>query len=681
MSVKGKSVASPDPWPAWMAWLPAGLGLLAAVVYLGTTGSRLGGADSAELIGASVNLGVAHPPGYPLWVTLSWLFARLLPAANVVFVYNLFSTGCFLAALVCLHRGLARLGLHPLAVFTLGVCYVLSPLNLRWLTVAEVFGLHLLLAAAGVLVSCRLLTGSALLPGAWWLGLVAGLGAANHHSLAFLVPGFLAAWLAAWRRQPERRLLLPAGGLFAGGLAVGLAFYLQPVLASLQPGGPVSCLGLAVHSAADLADLFLRRLYGTFQLASQGDASLAAWFWPRLYLLEGLASGQGLTPAAGLLAVVFPAAALWRRRAVDLVVALWLAGVFIFMAMVNAPATELVRQEIIPRMYLMPNLVAAIAALLALDTGFAALTRRDPRLPALVAVALLGLWAASWQGRETLGRQGLDVELQHGRDALMSCAPQGVLFLATDSEAFAVCFLQQVEGMRSDVLPVIWPMARSGPYRDRVAVRLRARLAAVGGEELVASLPAAMSTAALVAALVQAGVPVHTLGEPLPVPEAFSEDSGLAPVATGICLRWLPISEIPTRGAMLQANAGHLAGYLAWLRLTDLAAAGPTDSSILQQYLRRLRYLRREQGLHPELVLGGDLFRDLCLFLAAQDPADVLSDYYLGLSFFRHRRDASRAAWHLGRFLEAAPHSESFRALREHAQAIMSQLAPLPAAD
>src|ERR1700691_3272304 len=55
--------------------------------------------DSPVTITACVTLGIAHPPGYPLFTLIGYLFSRL-PLAYYPFRVNLFSA--FLAALVCL---------------------------------------------------------------------------------------------------------------------------------------------------------------------------------------------------------------------------------------------------------------------------------------------------------------------------------------------------------------------------------------------------------------------------------------------------------------------------------------------------------------------------------------------------------------------------------------------------
>ena len=72
--------------------------LVALVVYSWTLAPAVTLTDSGELIVAAYGLGVAHPPGFPLWIMLAHL-ASLVPIGNVAVRIN-FSSAVF-AALAC----------------------------------------------------------------------------------------------------------------------------------------------------------------------------------------------------------------------------------------------------------------------------------------------------------------------------------------------------------------------------------------------------------------------------------------------------------------------------------------------------------------------------------------------------------------------------------------------------
>ena len=72
--------------------------VVALLLYTVTLAPTVTLVDSGELIVAAQGLGVAHPPGFPLWVMLAHL-ASLLPFGNVAVRIN-FSSALF-AALAC----------------------------------------------------------------------------------------------------------------------------------------------------------------------------------------------------------------------------------------------------------------------------------------------------------------------------------------------------------------------------------------------------------------------------------------------------------------------------------------------------------------------------------------------------------------------------------------------------
>ena len=92
-------------------WAFAALTALAAfLVYARTACRTVYVGDSGELAAAVHTLGVAHPPGYPLYLTLGKLFSLLVPVGRPVFRLNLFSAAAAAAAAGLLQATLAVLG-------------------------------------------------------------------------------------------------------------------------------------------------------------------------------------------------------------------------------------------------------------------------------------------------------------------------------------------------------------------------------------------------------------------------------------------------------------------------------------------------------------------------------------------------------------------------------------------
>src|SRR2546423_6170237 len=77
--------------PAWPSALA--VTVTAALLYFFTAARDIVVGDTPELITAAVTLGVAHPPGYPLFTMLGHLFS-LIPFGPIPFRVNLLSVVC-----------------------------------------------------------------------------------------------------------------------------------------------------------------------------------------------------------------------------------------------------------------------------------------------------------------------------------------------------------------------------------------------------------------------------------------------------------------------------------------------------------------------------------------------------------------------------------------------------------
>ena len=58
-------------------------------VYLSTLTPTVGFHDSGELITVAYTLGIAHPPGYPLYTLFGKLFITLIPIGNIAYRMNM----------------------------------------------------------------------------------------------------------------------------------------------------------------------------------------------------------------------------------------------------------------------------------------------------------------------------------------------------------------------------------------------------------------------------------------------------------------------------------------------------------------------------------------------------------------------------------------------------------------
>lgn len=631
------------------------LGILTAILYLLMTGSQLGGADSGELIGASYNLGIAHPPGYPLYIVAGKIFSLISPFDNILYTYNLFSTLTFLLALFILYRSLRLLNMHPLAIFLASSVYIFSPLNLRWLTVAEVFSLHILLLATGIYIICHIIAQERLTKISRLLGLVAGLGACNHHSLVFFLPGYLGVYCYYWLRLADNKTRMMELAWLGAFFLAGLLFYLQPVIVSAIQEQPVSSLGMLVDSPKAFIDLFLRRMYGTLSMgASAGKSSL--FYWPWNYLQQ-MASGAGAVIVSGC--VLYFIALIGKFRSpIFPAILLWIAGSLAFLLLIRITPSPTVPVEIISRMYFTPDLAMHIAAVLGFDYLFRKtdIDRRNILFMATSSILLPAvLWIALNNGLSANRKQPVDISMQYGRDILDSCPPKSMIILNTDISSFSVFYLQEVEGYRKDVLAVVWPMIKREEYRLLTLRRINDRFRPA--KELRPQSiwqKTNFTTLELITSLLEDGVPIHTLYQDIeshfPDQEYDKEALTLAP--SGISNK-LSL-ETEDEESIGRENIPAIRAYISWL--TRISSSGNTlpqwQEAVIEHYLAYLKMMRRLLFSHPEILPPDNLFGVLCLFLREADREDPYGDFYLGFYYYFFTRNFAEAQHSLELFIE-----------------------------
>jgi len=186
---------------------PIASGAVAASIYMATTSTTITyGGDCGELVAAAHTLGIAHPPGYPLYILLLHLLDRLLPGEPAL-AGNLFSclSGGLAVGLLC--SASQVLGAPPFPSFVAALSFGLSHLFWGQAVIAEVYPFNV--ALFGLLLLSSAL--AALRADLRWLCLAflsVGLGMAHHLSLVPLsLPLLLWSLLSCLKRRGLRAFL------------------------------------------------------------------------------------------------------------------------------------------------------------------------------------------------------------------------------------------------------------------------------------------------------------------------------------------------------------------------------------------------------------------------------------------------------------------------------------------
>jgi hypothetical protein len=424
------------------------LGIFALLVYWPTLAPtvtlRNGGGDSGELVRAAWTLGIPHPTGYPLWVILAhvatWLPAGE-PAHRVALLSALSAAGAvalvMLAARELLDAGaVAESGLPALlGPAAGGGVLAFSMLFWQQATIPETYALDSLLVALGLWLLLRWLHGKGSL---WWVTATAALALANHLVSLSLLAALLVALLVR-RPRPKRAELWRAGVPFL----LTPAFYLfLLVRAGMHPianwGDPQTLNALLTHVTAAEYQHFLTS-------RSPADFLLELARWPGRLRTQFTIAGAILAIWSLLLILVRvprAGAVLSTALLVDLVI----------VAHDAAPAA--------PAYLHVSYLVLAIAlgaGVVMLPATFTSVGR-SRQLALWVAsggTAALALFLA-FHTQPAVNLHD-DYSLEQQARADLSAVPKGgVLLTKDDNPLFALWYLQDVLGVRRDV--VVWSL-------------------------------------------------------------------------------------------------------------------------------------------------------------------------------------------------------------------------------
>jgi len=428
------------------AGLIAGLFLLSGVLYALTAARTVTGEDAGELLAAAHGFGVPHPPGYPLWLVLSWAADHLLPWGTVAWRVSLISALPAAAANAVLLAVALKTLRSRLAALAAAALFAVSLTHWTQAVIPEVYGLNTLFIGLQVLLLVRLAERQS----AWrLLGLaaVSGLSATNHTSALPLGAVFaVGALLVA--PQLFRRPAVLTGALLAGLLPL-LLYFVLPLASARQPyvdwGNPETAEALWQHAT--------RAQYAEVQAEQQATGSEADLL-RRLSILADWAARQFGSGWVLLLALLGAGALFVRQTGLLLLLVAigWLASVGITRYS-NFPFE---REHVYAVQIFWIPAWLALAWLLGggIDVVVGALARPPARraAPGLLTVGCAALVALPAREHFAVADRSRTTTIaDFGRAILDAMEPGALYFPASDHSTFAVMYWQGVHGYRTDV--------------------------------------------------------------------------------------------------------------------------------------------------------------------------------------------------------------------------------------
>ena len=429
---------------------------IVAVLYWRTSARDIVFGDTPELVGAAASLGVAHPPGYPIWTLLAH-FYTLFPVGPIPFRVSLLSVTCGAATAALTYLIALRLTRSAWAASASALLLATAPVVWTWSSVPEVFPLNDVLVAALLLL---LIEWHLTRRPRWFIAaaFVGGLGLANHQTIALLGPAVL---LLMWEHRRE----FAGGALFmraTGAFLLGLVPYAYlPIAAAAHPAfnwGEISSLsGLIAH--------VLRVDYGSGQLVSEVRFQGGSATDRILALAESFNVAEAILATLGALA-------LYRRDRV----LLWFFGLgFVivgpaFAAYSNISLSSQLTRSVLERFFLASHVVLAplaalgIALIAEVAGGRRGMLRgRTASLAAAVAAVAVAAGLA-WTQFDAIDRSQDHWARSFAEDILSTARHDAILFAGGDAVVMPIEYLHRIEGARRDLVFVDIPLLRGDWY-------------------------------------------------------------------------------------------------------------------------------------------------------------------------------------------------------------------------
>ncbi|MCS6848429.1 MAG: DUF2723 domain-containing protein [Anaerolineae bacterium] len=473
----------------------AALFLAAVSLYTLTLNGDVQPADSGEFQIAAITLGIPHPPGYPLFTMLGWLFAQIpigSPYARVSFLSVVASAATLVLVSLTVQRALSlcppvsssprppvslpRLLAGLLAAMALGGSTTFwaqaTTTNIRSLT-ALFTALMLYASARSARMSATGRASTLVLFAAAF-----GLGVGHHISLIF-IGGVLGAYVlyVAWRadRRGFGRAVAYAFAVFGATQLVWLYLPIRDAAgARFAPGNLTTPDGFLFH-------VFARGFAGDMLAFAAPE-----FLFDRLALLPTLLTFQFSAPVLAGMAVAAPVL-VWQSRTLG---AIWLlaCAVHLFVT-ITYRAPQTVEYAMPCWVILCVVLGAGLGALADAHFLFTAKTRRreavgNTFLPARLRgetalfrlIAFVPLLAViAFAGRDAVQRWpsfmylGRDRSTRAAAEAVLRGVQPGSVILSQWHQATPMWALQDIEGLRRDVqVEYVFPRGAQ-PYAETFA--------------------------------------------------------------------------------------------------------------------------------------------------------------------------------------------------------------------
>lgn len=431
------------------------LATLTFFIYLLTLSRSVYPGDSGEFIALAKTLGIAHPPGYPLYTMLSHLFAYL-PLENIAFKVNFFSAVASSLTIGVVYLTVLRLSKSRLISIASSLTLAFSYLFWLYSLVAEVFSLHGFFLSLILFFTVSFYQEPERKKHLYLLFLSLGLASTNHHTIIFVFPSILL--LLIFKRKSLSLKLLFFGLSF---FLLGLTPYVYlPIRASQNPilnwGDP--------SNFERFTDVVLRKDYGTFSLYSGKKSAVS--LDPVIFYFENLSKNSVFIGiVAGVPGIVYLIKK-GSRLSIILFSSFLLLGPF-FAFLTGKPSYKILNNSTIERFFIASQIFWAVFFSFGL-MWFSEKFSRYKRYFALILIIPFLLVIVNYKKVDQKNNFAYE---EYGKLLFSSLPYNSVIFTYTDEVSMLGKYFQEARGERKDIKVIMFTFLSDNWYQDSLKQR------------------------------------------------------------------------------------------------------------------------------------------------------------------------------------------------------------------
>ncbi|XP_063678706.1 protein O-mannosyl-transferase TMEM260-like [Bolinopsis microptera] len=442
-------------------------------VYVKCTSASIPSGDAGDFIMASHHFGVAHPPGYPLYVTLGYIWMKLLPFGSPAFKLNLLTSMIGgLAATIVYITTYKITNFIPSAVFA---STVFGFSHLVWFhsVGAEIFSLNNLFCALLLYWVVRFqraaVTNRARV--AMEASFLSGLSMCNQHTSVLFI-SVVGSWMFISLLRDKAitaKQFACTGAIFT----LALLPYIQLPLSAYFAGAPNTwgdhrtLSGIWKH--------FVREEYGTFRLQAQDGLSSDFLGNLRMYTRD-------VIKELGILTLLLCAACLttvWHFSHIKTIVYVYAANIGVYIlffcnqANVDLSAKEF-NKGVLERFWMQANIPVSILAGCGMWCLYSFIAERWKVEKLHYLLGLVALLVGTHQIRRNLTSCELNnnfIMRDFGRNMLDAVPRNGVLLVQGDMPSIITSYLRYSENYRPDVDVVDQELIGFNWYKSMIGPR------------------------------------------------------------------------------------------------------------------------------------------------------------------------------------------------------------------